>query len=476
MMNPSRGVGLVLGILLVAAGARNAPAEAARVIDLDTAQTLALENNALLRGQAAAVDASRWRSRSSTLAWLPRGAFTSSVTRVADETLDQANQAQVGMQALFEGLSDTGVPGLDGIVIDPFLYRDSYRSSLSLNQDFPLNLNLIGGSRAARAGERAARRGHEAARDALLRDVRLAYFRLLAAEALLQVAEEGLAGAENRLSLARDREDLGMINRSERLLWDVAVAESKSDLAAARTGRTLAEMELNHLLGQPLTTVLDPIAVSTETLADARELADTDPAVLSEHVVATSPNALAIEAGEEVAAAGKLLAFSGLTPSLHFSFNYGWRENDTAALDDYDTWSATALVNVPLFDLPARWSDYRVAAAEERRSRHESSDARERLRLAAHAAWHEVRLGAERLRHRESAREQAEETLKLMGERHAQGHVSEFDLVDVQTAATAARAAAVLAHYDYYGALAALESLIGGTGTALDAPAKRSEP
>ena len=49
----------------------------------------------------------------------------------------------------------------------------------------------------------------------------------------------------------------------------------------------------------------------------------------------TGPAALAIRAGQEIGAAGETLGLAGLMPSLHFQFSYGWRENDSAALDDY---------------------------------------------------------------------------------------------------------------------------------------------
>ncbi len=463
-----------LGWLIVALSiVAMAPAEAAETplpIGIDGELRLALENNAALKGQAAALEASRWHSRGSALAFLPSGAFTSSVTRVDDESLEQANQAQVGMTAMFEGLAQSGLPGMDqlgGIEIDPFLYRDTYRSSFTLNQEFPLNLHLIGGHKLALAGERSSRHAYEGGRESLILGVRQAYLGLLAAHELIRVAEEALAGAENRDLLAAEREELGLISRSDRLLWQVVAAQARRDLAAARSGLALAEMEMNRITGRPLGTSLAPAPLPDDFLSGAGKHGDRDLEALIEQALRGSPQARALDAVLDTAAAGKLLGLSGLTPSLHFAFNYGWRDNDTAALDDYRSWSATAMVNVPVFDLPSRLTGYREAAANARRAHYEVDDARDRLRMAMAAAWHGVKFAAESRLHMTAARDQAEETYALMRDRYELGHVSEFDLIDVQTATTAARAAEVSARYDYYGALAALESLLGEAGAGV---------
>ncbi len=458
---------VLAGLLILTPPVTGKAAEQALALNLDEALAMAMTNNPGLKSRAAALDVSRWRSRGSTMAYLPGGAFTSSVTRVDDNSLEQANQAQAGMTSLFEGLIDNGVPGLEGIVIDPFLYRDTYRSSFTVNQEFPLNLHLIGGSKLARAGLRASRQGYAAGRDALRLDVRQAYFRLLAGGELLQVAREALSGAENRSRLAAEREELGMINRSDRMLWEVVTADARADLAAAETSLSLAEMDLNRLMGRPLQAALAPAPVDESHLTLARELAARELDELCDRALTDGPLARGLAAGEDAAAAGKLLAFSGLVPSLHFSFRYGWRENDTAALDDYQSWSATALLSVPIFDLGTRWSGYREARADERRQHHQAQDARASLRLGVAAAWHELRRSEQALLHRETAAEQAGETLGLMKDRYELGHISEFDLVDVQTARNAARAMAIQARYQHYEALATLECLLGGGADAL---------
>ncbi|MBN2171235.1 MAG: TolC family protein [Candidatus Krumholzibacteriota bacterium] len=466
---------LAAGLLALVLAAAAASAESPQTRSLDMAETvrLALDRNLGLMARRAELSASVWETRSSYLAYLPTGALSSSVTRVDDRSLDQANQAAQGFSGLFELLAldpDLApyLAGMGEMSIDPFLYRDTYRTSVTVNQEFPLNVHLLGGSKLARAGERAAREGFLAERDQVVLAARRAYFQLLAVRELVQVAKEGVASAENRQLLARDREELGMISRSESLRWEVALAEARSQLTAANNAAALAEMGLNQLLDQDLRTPLVLAPAGEAAVAWGARLAESDPEDLARRVIAASPAARLIRAGSDAAAAGKLLAFSGLTPSLHFSLSYGWKENDTVDLDGYDSWSATAALQVPLFDLGRSLAGYRKAAAQQRRSEYAARDAVEGLRLNVYAAWREVRRAREDLRHREKAAAQAKETFDLMQDRYELGHVSEFDLVDVQAAWTAARAQAVAARYDVFIALAALESLLGGENRIAD--------
>ncbi len=452
---------LVLALLGFAFAANAQPVEPPgvlkkpAVLSLDEAVELALERNPSLHASRASLDASVWESRKAWLAFLPTGSFSSSVTRVDDDTYARANQAVDGMTQMFEAL------GISGVEIEPFLYRDTYRTSLTVNQQFPLNVNLLGQRGLASAGLRAGKAGHEASRAEIIYAVRAAYFGVLAAREMHEVARESVASAQNRMLLARDKAELGMLPRSDVLRWETTLAEAQSGELAASNGARLAEMELNRLLGNPLDAPLALEFVSETDLGTGLRLSEIDPESLSEVILEWSPSARAIRAGSDAASAGKTLALSGITPSLHFSYSLGWQENDTAELDGDDTWSATALVALPVFDLMGNYASWRQAAADQRRAEYESADALEQLRVGVWASWLEVVRARQDLTFRESAERQARETFEEMESRYEAGQVAEFDLVDVQVGLTAARAQAVASRYEYFGALAALESLAG---------------
>ncbi len=450
-----------LGLLGAAMSALALPLEppgvlkAPDILSLDEAVDLALEQNPSLHASRAALDGSVWASRKSWLAFLPSGSFSSSVTRVDDDTYNRANQAVSGMEQMFEAL------GISGVEIEPFLYRDTYRTSLTVNQQFPLNLNLLGQRGLASAGLRAGEAGYAASRSEIVLAVRQAYFGVLATREMNTVARESVASAENRMALARDKAELGMLPRSDVLRWETTLAEAKSGELAASNGVRLAEMNLNRLLGRALDAPLALERVNEASLGHALCLSEIDPESFAKGILNHSPTARIIQAGKDAAAGGKTLALSGITPSMHFSLSKGWQDNDTMELDGDGTWSMTALVTMPVFDLMGNYASYKQAAADKRRAEYASVDALEQLRMGAWASWLEVERSRQNLSFRESAERQARETFKEMESRYEAGQVAEFDLVDVQVALTAARAQAVASRYEYFGALAALESLVG---------------
>ncbi len=428
---------------------------APEVLSLGEAVDMALDQNPSMHASRAALNASEWASRKSYLAFLPTGSFSSSVTRVDDNTYNRANQAVSGMEQMFEAL------GITGVEIEPFLYHDTYRTSFTVNQQFPLNLNLIGQRGLASAGLRAGEAGLAASRSEITLAVRRAFFSVLATREMNAVAQESVTSAENRMALARDKAELGMLPRSDVLRWETTLAEAKSGELAASNGMRLAEMNLNRLLGRALNAPLSLERVSEAKLGHALSLSEIDPETLAEGILNHSPTARAIQAGADAASAGKTLAMSGITPSLHFSLNKGWQDNDTMELDGDTTSAMTALVTMPVFDLMGNYAAYKQASAEKRRAKYESAAALEQLRMGAWAAWLEVERSRQNLSFRESAERQARETFNEMESRYEAGQVAEFDLVDVQVGLTAARAQAVASRYEYFGALAALESLVG---------------
>ncbi len=425
-------------------------------LTLGGAVEIALQRNAGLNAADAAATASRWDLQRARAGFLPAGAFTSSVTRVDPGTFDRANQALSGMELMFEQL---GIPP-GTIEIEPFLFEDTYSSAISVSQQFPLNLNLLADLRLSGALNRTSRYGYTAERASVVFETRVAFFQVLLARDLVDVAQRGLESAKKQLRVSTERESLGYISRSERLRWDVEVAKAESDMAEAKNGELLARMVLNQLLDFDLCEPVDAVPLEVSDFEYALALAAEEPETLVEKAAASSPAVLLQKSANEGAAAARLYALSALTPSLHFQGSWGWYANETLALDDEEIWSVTAVLNVPVFDLVGGFADYRKACAEKLQSDYETRAVVENLRMAVFAACFELERAEKSRKHLETAARHAEETYRDMEARYTEGHIAEFDLVDMQAVLSSARAGAAAAKYDYFTALAALEQLL----------------
>ncbi|MGH7466107.1 MAG: TolC family protein, partial [Longimicrobiales bacterium] len=173
---------------------------------------------------------------------------------VARGELRQARALAPNPQAEFEALNTGGE-------------RGGYRSSLTQELE-------IGGQQSARAGAAAAALarteylGADAARG-LLRDVRAAFFRSLAARRRLNVMEDMLVLQNRLLDAVRIQLAEGEISALDANLAEVEVGRAHARLLAARRLQAEAEHELKTQLGFPPQQVLALVAPDSLSHPDA---------------------------------------------------------------------------------------------------------------------------------------------------------------------------------------------------------------
>ena len=118
--------------------------------------------------------------------------------------------------------------------------------------DFGRNLDAIQSAQALRDSLAA---DAETQRETIVRDVKQAYFDLLAARRLRGVAEETLRSNQRQLDQARGRYEVGFATKLDVTRSEVLVANTELDLLTARNSVLVAEQTLRHAMG--LTEPLD---------------------------------------------------------------------------------------------------------------------------------------------------------------------------------------------------------------------------
>ena len=192
--------------------------------------------------------------------------------------------------------------------------RDSPHGDLSIG--FPLD---IGGTRSRRVGVAKAALAmadveEKTAELALRRNVRMAFYGLMATEQQAKMAEEvlGLAGRMKEVAQARFEE--GAAPRLDVMSADLDVARSRAVLDLARSSRRAAQAELNALLNRP----------PGQQITVAGDMADTAPLPTLDRATATATSAnmelLSIdrEAAVEDQTLGLLKAERVPTPTFAF--------------------------------------------------------------------------------------------------------------------------------------------------------------
>jgi outer membrane protein TolC len=423
-------------------------------LTLEDAIQNALSRNPEVLAAREGLEASKHAVWSARLAFAPSASINSSVTRVDDRTFRVANESLDGLREILE----IAVPDQE-FDIEPFLYRNTYRTNFQVQLPIYNGGRLWAGLRGANAGRDLSAFAHKAKRDEIALQTRVAFFEHLRAQALEKVARRAVESAEERLETARAGFDVGKRNRSEVLRWEVFLSQRQNDLVQARNGVETSRAALNTVMGYPLgeTWSLAEREEDVQELDDfyrGKSIEEFRSSVLSGNLVLRQAEKQTLLADVQ-----KDVTRSGLLPSLNAQFQYGWHEDDDLALDDYNTWNATLAFSYPLD--AANLTEHKRARAEARRAQRELENFRRVLLLEATQSFLDVQAAREAVSLQEKALEQAQENLRIVEDRYSAGAATNVDLLDAQVAHDMTQASLVSARYDLIQALSRLVSLEG---------------
>jgi len=422
-----------LGLVLASLPPLADPARALPGRTLEECVEIALERHPRLGFARAEVEAGRERVRQNIAPYLPQVSGGASVAR------RKRNAAQA-----------TGLPGGGGGGgASPFTY---YSNALSLSQilfDFGRNLDAI---QAARAREDSLIADAVTQRETIVRDVKQAYFDLLAARRLRDVAEEVLRSNQRQLEQARGRYEVGFATKLDVTRSEVLEANAELDLLTARNAVLVGEQTLRNAMGLTEPLDFEPVDVLDDRpfeIEEQRALA----IALENRPELVSVRALRRAAEEDASARWK-----EHLPDLTGGANIDWSGSSTPLRD---SWNLAATVSVPIFSgglIDARVGEARANALA---LSFEEQALTQDVALEVRRAVLELGRAREAIGVSERARTQARENLELAEGRYEAGVGNVIELVDAQVQRASAEAEHVRSLYAFQTAVAELERAIG---------------
>ncbi|HQR66396.1 MAG TPA: TolC family protein [Thermoanaerobaculia bacterium] len=287
-----------------------------------------------------------------------------------------------------------------------------------------------------------------AARWALELDARLAFYRLLQARVLLDIARTTDADARSLLDLVTRRASLGETREVDRIKARVEWLKQEREMRVAEREATAAEGALRTLAVSPLPTPLHLSGELPRPSDGASALRDAAPDRLDQ-----SPALLRARA--EAARASAVLASTrrSRVPDLGLSL-FGQRELDREA------WGASLGVILPLWN--ARRGDIARADAEARLTSAEASNARLSLLIELETRRRDVETAASQVTTLSTELlPSAAESVRLARLLFEEGETSLLDLLDAQRTVRDAQREETRARYELASALASLSRLLG---------------
>jgi len=340
-------------------------------------------------------------------------------------------------------------PGSSVTIVPPS--REDY--ILQLNHTLFAGESIPAAKRVARLGAEAAADSLEDVRQDIILQTKTAFFGVLRAQALRNVAAEALESAREHLRVANANFAAGTVARFDVLRSEVEVAQAEESLVQAENAVALAKAAFNNALGRPVDT---PVAL-VEVTAEAFHIPELEESL--KLAMKQRPEMRAAEKNVAIAKENIAIQDAGRRPALNLAAQYH-RQPATGFSEDY-SWNAVLSLALPVFDRGLAKS--RVREAKEVVAQNESirEQVRQGITLEVQQAVLNITEAIKRLETAKKAVAAAEESMRIADLRYAEGMGTQLEVTDARVALTRARVSYTQALYDYQTAYAKWENAVG---------------
>ncbi|MCU0248729.1 MAG: TolC family protein [Vicinamibacterales bacterium] len=317
---------------LAAAGLTAAQAAAQSPLTLDDAVARALKQNPATRGAEAARREASERSRQARAGWLPRLDLT--------ETWQRGNQPVFVFGSILAQRSFTEA----NFAIDALNHPDpvsNFRTGISVDQLVFDGVRTRSANRSAAIGEEIADAGSRDTAAMLRLGATTAFGEVLMAQANRAAAAAALESAEEDVRRAERRRDAGLATEADVLAVKVHLAQIRERQIGAASRETVARLQLNQLMGEPLDARFElqppsPAEVAPPPMAD-----------LEAEALANRPDVARAAAQERLARESITAARSGFYPQAAVQGVYEF--NGGTFADRASAWTVGAVLRWNIF-------------------------------------------------------------------------------------------------------------------------------
>jgi len=281
-----------------------------------------------------------------------------------------------------------------------------------------------------------------------------AYFNILKAYKLREVAAQAVKALEGHRDVAREFYNVGMIPKNDWLKSEVELANAVQDLTRADNNVEVAESILNTILRFPLNTPVNlkdkleykpiPHDLDQATAIGLRERPEIQDAELSISISDKSVQ----------------LAKSGYFPQINLNYNYN-KTGQTVTVDDDDSWVFAALANWTFFEWGRVWKQVDEAQSALNQANFIKKRLIDNIQLEIKEAFLKLKETEKNIFVAEKSIEQGEEGFRMSQERYKEQVATSIEVLDAQTLLTQARTNYYNALSDYNLAKARLERAMG---------------
>ncbi len=325
---------------------------------------------------------------------------------------------------------------IDGNQVD-IADRDQYRFTGTAEQPLFTGFATLSNYQLAKLGLDVAEIQLQRTRLDLILQVKEAYYLILTAEKIREVAEQSVLQLEEGLQVAQDFYEVGMSPKIDVLDAEVRLAQARQQLIRATNSVGITKARLNTILRRP---VDEDVAV-VDVLSEEPYKRGYESCV--EMALGKRPELM--EAEKNVASAEKqiTLAKSAYYPEVSLAANY-YRAGDDPAVDgsefeDRENWDVFVGATVTFFE----WGKTRYAANQKRarlrQARQALDQVQDDIRLEVKTTYLDLQAAEKNIGVARKSVESAEENFRISKERYQEQVATATEVLDAQTRLTDAK-------------------------------------
>jgi outer membrane protein len=348
------------------------------------------------------------------------------------------------------------IPGLP-ISIPPFQVRDPTTASLTLSFIQPLTSiwTIYEGYKAQDLGVDVAKVKREVARRDLAFQVTEAFFRVVQATRLAEIAQQSVTQLQAQVERAKSFFKHGVVAHNDVLRAELGLAAARQQLIQAKSTVTLAQSRLAFTMGLPPETLITPAGVPAGVPARvALAIGEAEHRALARRVEIREIDTRIAQAERGVRA-----AWSKLLPQVAFVASY--QLNSGSSFTPEKAYFFGLSASWDFWEWGATFYGTREARARKRQVVALREKVRDGIRLETRAAHVNQATAAEAIALARQAVDQAQENFRLEAKRYEARANTSFDVLDAETQLTQTRARLETANIEYLIARAALARAIG---------------
>jgi outer membrane protein len=331
-----------------------------------------------------------------------------------------------------------------GMLLEPMTLRPQWTWSVGATVAQPIGAlwSVREANVLAKLGIDVAEIKRKSARRDAAYQVNEAYYRLLQAKRMADVAEKSVEQVASQVKRAQTFFVQGAVARNDVLRAELGLAAAQQRLIQSRGQVTLARSRLATLMGRSPDSDIDAVDIVAEPeLGSAPAPAQAEQAAVEQRLELKE-----ISAHIDQANAGTRMAKSKMLPQVNAVANYTRQTSSLLGLPK--SWFVGATASWDIWEGGSTYYGIDESKAQLAQAIEARRKAEDMIRLDARSAHVGVTTAAEALQVSKHAVEQAEENFRIEQKRYESTSNTSFDVLDAETQLTTARGQHQAAIYD----------------------------